>query len=71
MSKVEYNVLGMHCVSCSTGIKKLVSKQKEVESVDVSLGESKIIVTFKDDQVNDKTVIDNVARLGYKAVRAE
>lgn len=71
MSKVEYNVLGMHCVSCSTGIKKLVSKQKEVENVEVSLGESKIYVTFKDDQVNDKTVIDNVARLGYKAVRAE
>ncbi|MFP4287209.1 MAG: heavy-metal-associated domain-containing protein [Candidatus Izemoplasmataceae bacterium] len=71
MSKVEYNVLGMHCVSCSTGIKKLVSKQKEVENVEVSLGESKIVVTFKDDQVNDKTVIDNVARLGYKAVRAE
>lgn len=71
MNKVEYNVLGMHCVSCSTGIKKLVSKQKEVENVEVSLGESKIYVTFKDDQVNDKTVIDNVARLGYKAVRAE
>lgn len=70
MEKVEYNVLGMHCVSCSTGIKKLVSKQKEVDEVEVALSESKIYVTFKD-TADDKVVVDNIARLGYKAVRAE
>ncbi|MFH5882423.1 MAG: heavy-metal-associated domain-containing protein [Candidatus Izemoplasmataceae bacterium] len=70
MEKVEYNVLGMHCVSCSSGIKKIVSKQKGIEDVEVELSASKIVVTFKE-EINDAIVVDNIARLGYKAVRAE
>ncbi len=62
-----YEVRGMHCVSCSTGIKKLVKRLPSVDQVDVELSNSKIHVTFNTDQPQDQAVIDAVKRLGYQA----
>jgi len=66
MDTKTFNVVGMHCVSCSTGIRKLVSKVKGVRDVEVVLSESKLIVSY-DQAVEDQVVKDAVARLGYKA----
>ncbi|MFW6319921.1 MAG: cation transporter, partial [Bacillota bacterium] len=38
MKQVEFEVIGMHCVSCSMGIRKLVQKLKTVDQADVELG---------------------------------
>lgn len=68
MKKTEYDVLGMHCVSCSTAISKILSKTKGVKDVDVILSESKIHITYDETEVNDQKIVEQVGRLGYKAV---
>lgn len=68
MTKQEYVVKGMHCVGCSRAIKKLLEKNKHVESVDVELYETKIIVTYDEHFVSPKVIQDTVARFGYQAV---
>ena len=70
MEKKTYDVIGMHCVSCSMAISKLLKKNKDVEDVEVALGESKITVSFNPEAVNDQVIADTVARLGYKATPA-
>ena len=68
MKKAEYDVLGMHCVSCSTAISKLLSKTKGVFDVEVNLSESKILIEYDEKMVNDQKIVEQVGRLGYKAV---
>jgi Cu+-exporting ATPase len=68
MKKAEYDVLGMHCVSCSTAISKLLSKTKGVSDVEVILAESKVLVSYDETLVNDQKIVEQVGRLGYKAV---
>lgn len=68
MKQVEFEVIGMHCVSCSMGIRKLVQKLKTVDQADVELGTSKLFVTYKEDNPDPKGVVDAVARLGYRAI---
>lgn len=69
MKKAEYEVIGMHCVSCSTAITKLLSKTKGVKDVDVFLSDSKIEITYDEEHVNDQLIVSQVARLGYRAVQ--
>lgn len=68
MKKAEYNVIGMHCVSCSTAISKLLSKTKGVSDVEVRLVDSKIDIIYDETLVDHKKIVEQVARLGYKAV---
>jgi copper chaperone CopZ len=68
MAEKEYTVQGMKCVSCTMGIQKLLKRNPKIEKVDVTFGQSNITVTFKDpNDIDDQTVIETVARLGYKA----
>ncbi len=71
MKTIEYNVKGMHCISCSTGIAKLVKRLDNVDKVEVELGKSKIHVTFNTDAIDHQEIINAVDRLGYKAEPAE
>ncbi|TNF07002.1 MAG: copper chaperone [Bacillota bacterium] len=67
MKTQTYDVIGMHCVSCSIAISKLVKRNKGVMDVEVKLSDSKLIVSYDESLVTDQTVVDSVARLGYKA----
>jgi Cu+-exporting ATPase len=71
MKKAEYDVIGMHCVSCSMGINNILKKTKGVSEVNVELGSSKVFITYDENAVNDKLIVDQVARLGYKAVKSK
>ncbi len=71
MKTKTYDVPGMHCIGCSMGIQKLLKKTKGIDDVQVRLLESKIDVTYDETLINDKTVIDTVGRLGYKAVATQ
>ncbi len=62
-----YNIVGMHCISCSTGIAKIVKRLKGVSNVQVELSQSKIHVDLDETLVTDQAVVDAVSRLGYKA----
>ncbi|MBU1142461.1 MAG: heavy-metal-associated domain-containing protein [Firmicutes bacterium] len=71
MKKAEYDVLGMHCVSCSMGISNILKKTKGVSEVNVELGNSKVFITYDENAVDDKLIVNQVARLGYKAVKSK
>lgn len=70
MMKKEYDVIGMHCVSCSTAISKLLKKNKDIQDVEIHLSDSKLILDLDESKVSDKDVYDTVMRLGYRAVPA-
>ena len=67
MKTQTYDVIGMHCVSCSIAISKLVKRNRGVADVEVKLSDSKLIVSYDETLVTDQVVVDSVARLGYKA----
>ena len=71
MKKAEYDVIGMHCVSCSTAISKLLTKTKGVSEVEVRLADSKIDIIYDESLVDHKKIVEQVARLGYKAVESK
>ncbi len=70
MTTSEYNVRGMHCVGCSSAIKKLLEKNKHIQEVRVELYESKIFVTYDESNVDHDTIVTTVGRFGYQAAKA-
>lgn len=70
MTKAEYVVKGMHCVGCSSAIRKLLEKNKHIEEVRVELYESKLYVTYDESQVDHETIVSTVGRFGYQATKA-
>jgi P-type Cu+ transporter len=68
MEKKTYDVLGMHCVSCSTAISKLLKKNKDIEDVEVYLSDSKLVITLDETKVSHQMIAETVGRLGYRAV---
>jgi P-type Cu+ transporter len=67
MEKKTYDVVGMHCVSCSMAISKLLKKNKDIADVEVYLSDSKLVVTLDETKVSDQLIADTVGRLGYRA----
>ena len=68
--KKEYDVIGMHCVSCSTAISKLLKKNKDIQDVEIHLSDSKLILDLDETKVSDDDIYQTVMRLGYRAVPA-
>jgi copper chaperone CopZ len=71
MIKSEYIVKGMHCVGCSRAIKKLLEKNKHIKEVNVELYESKIVITYDENYVDQKVIVDTVSRFGYQAIETQ
>lgn len=71
MTVETYQVKGMHCVGCGRAIRKLLEKNKYVESVVTDTYETTIVVTYDEAQVDRQFILDSVGRFGYKAVKKE
>ena len=65
--KVKFNVIGMSCSACSNHIEKIVSKQKGVNSVNVSLINNNMIVDFDKKIITEQEIIKAVQSIGYDA----
>lgn len=67
MSKTEqtFPVVGMHCASCASTIKRKLEKLDGVESCVVSYGTEKAKVTFDPDKVSIAQMNKEVGKLGY------
>lgn len=71
MTVETYKVNGMHCVGCGRAIRKLLEKNKYVESVVTDTYETTIVVTYDEAHVDRQFILDSVGRFGYKAVKKE
>jgi len=67
MTKLEFNIEGMHCGSCATGIQMLVSQMEGVESIFVDYDKKKGTMEFDPDKVTKEKIFTDIKELGYTA----
>lgn len=65
MTKVDVNIVGMHCGACATGIQMLVSGMDGVSSAFVDYEKKKGTFEFDESKVNLDKIKTEVATLGY------
>ncbi|MDE6868056.1 MAG: heavy metal translocating P-type ATPase, partial [Clostridia bacterium] len=61
----KYDITGMTCSACSSGIEKSVSKLDGVTACEVSLMAKSMKVEFDENILSDGTISDTVKSLGY------
>lgn len=64
--KKKYDVEGMHCGACATGIQMYLSNTDGVKSVSVDYNAKKANVEYDDAKINDEKISQTVSELGYK-----
>lgn len=62
-----YNVEGMHCGACSTGIEMFLSNTEGVKSAKVSFENKKAEVEYDESKLKDEDVIKTIEEAGFKA----
>ena len=68
MTKVLFDITGMHCSACSSRIEKVVGKQKGVEQISVNLLKNNMYVTFDEATISAEDIIGKVEKLGFGAI---
>lgn len=67
MKKVEFDITGMHCASCSAVINKALNKLEGIENANVNLTTNKATVNFDEKQTSIKEIIKTIEHKGYGA----
>ena len=67
MTKKFYNIEGMHCGACATGIEMFLSNTEGISSAKVLFEEKKAEVEYDENKVNDDKVIKAIEEAGFKA----
>ncbi len=67
MVKKKFDVGGMSCAACSSGIEKAVKRLDGVETADVSLLEKTMTVSYDESVLSVERIIATVEKLGYTA----
>ena len=67
MTKVLFDITGMHCSACSSRIEKVIGKQKGVEQISVNLLKNNMYVTFDEATISAEDIIAKVEKLGFGA----
>ena len=67
MKKIELQITGMHCASCSTLISKALMKIDGIKEANVNFSTSKATVSFDESKVKEEQMISAVKKRGYGA----
>lgn len=67
MIKKFYNIEGMHCGACATGIEMFLSNTEGVNSAKISFEEKKAEVEYDETKASDEKIIKAVEEAGFKA----
>ena len=67
MKKITLSLSGMHCSSCARLIENALRKTPGVNDAAVNFSSEKALVTFDEESVGPKQMIDSVSRAGYHA----
>ncbi|MFU0790299.1 MAG: heavy metal translocating P-type ATPase [Virgibacillus proomii] len=65
--KVEYDITGMTCATCSNRIEKALSNQKGVNQATVNLANETAVIEYQPALVDEETFVRLVEKLGYQA----
>ncbi|MEK6859742.1 MAG: heavy-metal-associated domain-containing protein [Nanoarchaeota archaeon] len=64
MKKINLNIKGMHCASCS----KLIKSELEDKGVKANIQDTgKALIEFDDKKISEQQIKDIITELGYKA----
>jgi Cu+-exporting ATPase len=66
--RIVLNIGGMHCVTCSQTIEKRLPKVNGIINSTVNFAVEKAIIDYDPDIVDQKTIEDAIAEVGYKVV---
>lgn len=66
IQKKKYDVEGMHCGACATGIQMYLSNTDGVKSVTVDYKTKSAEIEFEDTMINDGGIAKAISELGYK-----
>ncbi|MBI2591444.1 MAG: heavy-metal-associated domain-containing protein [Candidatus Brennerbacteria bacterium] len=65
--KETFNIEGMHCGACSTGIQMYLSNTDGIKSVSVDYNSKKAEVEYEEEKIKEADIIKNIEELGFKA----
>ena len=63
--KKKYDVGGMHCGACATGIQMLVSGEDGIKNISVDYNTKKAEIEYDDAVINDEKIAKAISELGY------
>jgi len=64
-------IVGMHCASCASTIKRKLEKVEGVESCEVNFGTEKAKITFNPDQTSVRAMNQEIDKMGYSLLEPE
>ena len=67
MKKIDLNISGMHCASCSTLLTRALSKAEGVNEANVNYATGRGTVMFDESKISEKELIEIVRKKGYGA----
>ena len=68
--KKQFNIEGMHCGACSTGIEMFLSNTEGVISAKVDYNTKKADVEYDDSKIKDTDIVKTIEEAGFKAAPA-
>jgi len=67
IKKVSFNIEGMHCASCASGIQMVLQNTDGVINAFASYDTKKGEVEFNEEKTNIDAILKAIEQLGYKA----
>lgn len=65
--KKTFNIEGMHCGACATGIQMYLSNTEGIKSVSVDYDVKKAEVEYDDEKIKEDGIIKIIGELDFKA----
>jgi copper chaperone CopZ len=66
MKEIKLKIEGMHCAGCSNRLEKILNNVDGVESAKVSLGEKSADIKYNEEEVELKTILQEIEDAGFK-----
>ncbi len=67
MERKSFDIIGMSCAACSARVQASVEKLDGIESCSVNLLKNTMDVTYNEDKLSEKVIIEAVKSAGYEA----
>jgi len=71
MRTESYHIQGMSCAACSSAVERATRKMNGVESSDVNLTTSKMLITYDPSILSSDSIIGVVIKLGFQISKVE
>lgn len=68
MTKQVFKITGMHCVSCSMNIDGELEDTEGIKEAYTNFAKAVSEVTYDEEKMNPKKIIEVIKKLGYDAV---